>query len=994
MVGRVLAVLACVALLVTGVRAQETTASIVGVVRDAGGGVIPGASVTAAHDGGLAVYAATDGSGRFRFPALPPGVFAVTAFLSGFAPARVEGIDLHLGQRLDVPITLEQATLSESIRVVAESPTIAITQSARTTSLRADEIENLPNGRDFTDVVGQVSGANPEPDRFYGLLSIDGSSASENRFIVDGAELTDITYGPPGRGFVTDFMDEIQVKSSGYAPEYGGSTGGVINAITKSGTNTWHGDALLYWEADWLDAGNRSTLQLNPEDSTLAEYVTYPKDDYRALEPGFTLGGPLVRDRLWLFAGYIPRFHPTRRTAPFSDGTIGTLRQDRTSHNVAVSVTGQPASSWRFRASYSLGNNTSEGRLQNQDGTSSVDSVFDDGFVLPNWSLSGSVDWIASPAVYTSLRAAYSYGDLYTTNVYEGDRMRWQTSSIGLPGVPPEYQQPSGTQNTPTNSARDREKRGRLAVQWDSTFFLTGAGRHQLKAGIQIDRRSLDVLGGQTGNVSLLYWDQSFAGERGPFGYYRIISNSIFPNRGALTLGETSVTGLGLFVQDAWTVSDRLTLNLGLRTENEDLPSFSRDPSIPTTAITFGFGDKLAPRLGFAWDATGDGRTKVYGSWGVFYDIMKLLMPLAWGGGYSAYSWYTLDSPDVSQIQDNPACPPECPGRLIQHVNFDGSPISVPDTVDPGLEPMRLQEAVIGVEREIASNLSVNVRYVHKQLDRSVEDVGYLDEEGQLSFGVANPGFGRVASFVPYGETAAIAYPRSRRDYDAVEVALQKRMADGWSGRFSYLWSRLYGNDSGLANSDFSSIAPNVNNSFDAPMMSFDENAQPVYGLLGTDRTHQIKAQLVYDFRFGTTLGASWFGASGLPLTRQAGFIGGEGFPFPFPVFYAGRESDGRMPFASRLDLQLQHRIRLSARTQLTLTATVFNAFNQGAPTDAWRDELFGGQAIYTTEADFFQGFDTQQLIAEQDLARDPRFLLDSAFQAPRTIRLAIRFSF
>ena len=243
---------------------------------------------------------------------------------------------------------------------------------------------------------------------------------------------------------------------------------------------------------------------------------------------------------------------------------------------------------------------------------------------------------------------------------------------------------------------------------------------------------------------------------------------------------------------------------------------------------------------------------------------------------------------------------------------------------------MRLQEAVIGVEREIASNLSVNVRYVHKQLDRSVEDVGYLDEEGQLSFGIANPGFGRVASFVPYGGTAAIAYPRARRDYDAVEVALQKRMADGWSGRFSYLWSRLYGNDSGLANSDFSSIAPNVNNSFDAPMMSFDENAQPVYGLLGTDRTHQIKAQLVYDFRFGTTLGASWFGASGLPLTRQAGFIGGEGFPFPFPVFYAGRESDGRMPFASRLDLQLQHRIRLSARTQLTLIATVFNTFNQG----------------------------------------------------------------
>jgi len=238
------AVLGCLGM-TTLAPAQEQTASIVGVVRDMSGGVIPGTSVIAADADGLAVPAVADGAGRYRFPSLPPGRFSLTAHLSGFAPARVESIDLRLGQQLAVPITLETAALSESIRVVAESPTLAITQSARSTSIRADEIQALPNGREYTEVVDQVSGANRELTRAAGLALIDGSSGSENLFVIDGAEVTDLLYGTPGqldeRRMVTDFVEEIQVKSSGYAAEYGGSTGGVVNVVTRSGRDTWHG---------------------------------------------------------------------------------------------------------------------------------------------------------------------------------------------------------------------------------------------------------------------------------------------------------------------------------------------------------------------------------------------------------------------------------------------------------------------------------------------------------------------------------------------------------------------------------------------------------------------------------------------------------------------------------------------------------------------------------------------------------------------------------
>jgi len=236
-VGVALVVLGCVGT----VLAQEQTASIAGVVWDAGGGVVPGASVTVAHTGGLTVPVVTDGSGRYRFPSLPPGVFQLTAELASFAPVRVERVDLRLGQELHVPITLERAAISETIQVVAESPVIAVTQSSRATSMRSEEIQQLPNSREFDEVMNQVSGANQEDIRAWGQFSIDGASASENRFIVDGVETTDTIYGisnQRNRLLVTDFLDEIQVKSSGYTAEYGGATGGVVNVLTKSGTAT------------------------------------------------------------------------------------------------------------------------------------------------------------------------------------------------------------------------------------------------------------------------------------------------------------------------------------------------------------------------------------------------------------------------------------------------------------------------------------------------------------------------------------------------------------------------------------------------------------------------------------------------------------------------------------------------------------------------------------------------------------------------------------
>ena len=229
------------------------------------------------------------------------------------------------------------------------------------------------------------------------------------------------------------------------------------------------------------------------------------------------------------------------------------------------------------------------------------------------------------------------------------------------------------------------------------------------------------------------------------------------------------------------------------------------------------------------------------------------------------------------------------------------------------------------------------------------------------------------------------------RDYDAVEIGLDKRLSDHWSARLSYTWSRLYGNYSGLAQSDEDGrVSPNVGRNFDYPLMSFDERGEPVYGVLATDRPHQLKAQVLFDFAFGTSVGASWFGASGIPRTREAAFIPGNAFP----VMYLGRNSDGRLPFFSQLDLYAQHQLRLGSKVRLTLSANVINLLNQGTATNFFPTELFQGQAVKVAETDFYQGIDTQALIAQQKLVGDARFLMASGYQAPRSIRLGVKVGF
>ncbi len=1014
--------LACVLALSLPALAQEQTGSITGIVKDTSGAVLPGVTVEAKSlsTGAVASTAVTDGSGAFRFPGLRPGKYEVMAKLQGFTPAKMENIDLRLGQILTVDLALAVGGVTETVSVTAESPIIDTKQAARQSNIREEQIALLPHGRDFTTLATQAPGANNEAK--LGGLSIDGASAGENRYIVDGAETTNLQSGLSGKNLIVDFVDEVQIKSSGYTAEYGGAMGGVISAVTKSGTNDYHGLALLNFEGSgmsgdqYLNAGvltNSLTLRTSLTDSSTSEYVSYPKDDRTRYEPGFAIGGPIVKDKMWFFGAYQPAITHYERTVDASTAnnpaaSSSNTKQDQKVQYITANQTSQISNNIRTRVAFNNSWQKNEGVLATPNGLDPAGTDYSKGTKFPNWALSGDLNYVVTPKFVLGFRGGYYKSDVNDFNAPTDPRFLWTTTNnVGFLDVPANLQHGTNFSSFPAASAfaSDHDQQTRAYFHADGTTYLHAAGEHQIKFGVQADRVGNSVLTGELRPRVTLRWGLGLApapGQpqmQGKYGYYSVRSNDADPTFGFVTQGDIHTNNIGFFVQDAWTLNNRLTVNVGLRTEREEVPTYTsgldaNGDQIPKFGIKFGYGDKLAPRVGAAYDLAGDGKWKAFASWGRFYDIFKLELPRgSFGGDKWIEYYYTLDTFDWPNLLASSACPtPEapagsCPGTFIRSTNFR-LPSFGADSLEPNLKPMKSQEFTAGLDHELNATLAVGVHYVHKQLNRGVADSGFLTPAGDEGYVIANPSEGLTSlAFTDPN----IPMPKPKRQYDSVEFYADKRFANNWSLRASYLYSRLYGNYSGLTQSDENGrTSPNVGRGYDYPAMMFDQHGDPSYGPLATDRPHQFKAQAIYQFNFGTAIGLNEYLSSGLPVSRELGILP----PSNYPLQYLGRGSDGRTDKFAQTDMYIQHPFKLGGGRRLEVNFTVFNLFNQEAGVSKF-STYQQADGIDFDQVDFYNHqLDFNQLIQAQGIAQDPRFLRYSAFQAPISARFGVKFVF
>jgi len=977
--------------------AQEQRGSVEGFVKDASGAVLPGATIEATTPAGVGHTAVADGSGAYRFPSLPPGTYRLTATLQGFQARSVDEVHVYLGQIKKVDFALPVSGVTETVTVTAESPMIDVRQSARATSIRAEQVELLPHGRDFTTLVTQAPGANQEAK--LGGLSIDGASAGENRYIIDGIETTNLRSGTSGKDVIVDFIEEVQVKSSGYTAEFGGATGGVINAVTKSGTNDFHGSALYNFEGSALEGARRPTLRQNLTNSDVAEYINYPKDDRTRSEPGFAAGGPIAKNRMWFFGAYQPALTSIDRAVSAttaSNPSAGTFDQNQkeTYHYITGNLTSQVSDSTRLRVAYNNSYRKLEGLLPSLNGLDVAGTNYTKASEFPNYSVSGNVDWVASSKLLFGARGGYYTSDQHDSNVTEQPQFIFSgTNNIGYLDVPANLQHGTGFTSIPSNTKVTRDQQTRLYFQADSTVYANAAGTHQFKFGVQADRVGNNVLSGESRNRVTIRWNTPLPTgvpvTRGTYGYYSVRSNGVSPKQGFITEGDIHTTNLGFFAQDAWTINNKLTINVGVRTEHEQVPVYTSGEGIPDVGIDFSFGDKLAPRAGFAYDFKGDGTWKASGSWGIFYDIFKLELPRgSFGGDKWLEYYYTLDVPDYTTLVNGANCPPACSGTLIRGPIDFRHPSFGSDAIDPDLKPMRQQEMTFALDHQLNDVMALSARYVHKQIDTAIEDTGSLDAQGNEIYIIANPGenLTELASTNP-----RVNLPKAKRDFDSVEFAFEKRMRANWYLRTSYAWSRLYGNYSGLSQSDENGrTSPNVGRLFDYPLMMFQDGGTAAFGPLATDRPHQFKAQFIYQFDMGLSVGANEYVASGLPVSRELGI-----YPTSnLPVQYLGRGSDGRTPMFSQTDMFVQHSFSMAGGRSFQVSFNVLNLFNQDTAVGKY-STYQKTNGVVPDEALFYTGKQTlASLITAQNVVKDPRFLMDNAFQNPLTARFGVKFLF
>jgi len=982
------------------VLAQETTSALRGVVTDATGAPLPGVQVEA--DGPLGkLTAITDANGEYRFPRAQPGEYQITARLQGFQDAVAGGVRVSLGDAMTVDFTMQEQ-FGEEIIVYSDTVAIDFTESQTATSINKYEIDFLPRGRNFTDVVTFAAGT--VNDRQAGGISIDGASGLENRYIIDGIDTTDPQIGDDAVPMRAEMFEEVQVKSAGYAAEYGGSTGGVINAVTRSGGNEFHGALFVDYEDEGWNGDERPTLY-----SGTGEYEYYGKDDETRWDPGFYLSGPILRDRLWFFASYQPGLRTTKRTVDWPNAPTDTYTQDFQVDYAVANVTANLGSNWLLKLGANISPYETDGLLPGRSGRSGIyeqDNYAPLGQKGERETYSLTADWIASDSFVVAGRVGFFHTNVEDTGIPTFDLIHnYSTSSDPTflesvyPEMDPQWRQGPGflSDNLQTG-VNQKDIYERTAYGVDATWYFRGLGDHSLKFGYQNEKIYNDVASGYNADRILYYWGRSYTTSsgvsvQGDYGMFRLLNISTF--------GEVETNNEALFLQDTWSVTPNVTLNLGVRAEKEGIPNFGATG--PDPAIEFGYGDKIAPRLGFAWDVMGDAKLKVYGSYGIYYDVTKYEMPRgSFGGDKWVDYWFTFDTPDPAlnnpangctvgnnTIFDVPVCGA---GTLVDTVDQRFNSIDPLfeelfgfPAVDPDLKPMESWEAQVGADYQLTNTIQVGARYVHKQITRAIEDVGFFYPGVGQVYIIANPGEGIVQAPQPNG----LIFPKPKREYDALELTFEKRFSDNWSLRAYYTLSKLYGNYSGLANSDEQNnvgdaarLSPNVSRLYDVVESMYDQNANLVYGNLATNRTHQLGAQLLYNFDFGLSVAASQYIGSGTPVSTIGDVNGGFFYPF-------GRGDLGETSWLYQTDLSLWQRFDFSSLT-FSVGVTVLNLFDQDEATRYWTHRTL--DELPLTPDEFAAGFDFNQIAATMD--QDPAFNKADNFQNPREIRLNFKLEF
>jgi hypothetical protein len=580
-----------------------------------------------------------------------------------------------------------------------------------------------------------------------------------------------------------------------------------------------------------------------------------------------------------------------------------------------------------------------------------------------------NADWVASPNVFVNAFAGYYTQRGGSLGVPVGDRFRCATSNRTIPGVPEALLCDANYQTLLDNNPTLRDENDRVSMGTSANFNFKAAGSHSLKVGVQYALPKSTTENLLTGERVDLHWNLSQIGIRGQYGYWRNISIS---NKGA-----SKSKNAAAFIQDQWT-KNRFTFNLGVRFENElDMPLKAATDPVDRD-IKFGWGEKIAPRLGVAWDVKGDSSWRIYANAGYFYDTLKqTATQLLFGSRVFRFDYYRLDTLNWRSLGKAAAAAAGAPFFVL---DFSGSPVYVPaDT-----KPTRSDEIALGTDYQIGKSWALSAQYIHRALQNAIEDFTVTPvtiNGSRYTTIIGNPGQGILTQ--PFAGQPVL--PDFERTYDGLTLEITRRMANHWAMSGSYTLSRLYGNYEGLGDSDEQVLGggnPNSGRYCTTLESCYNGKGEVDKGNLTLDRPHQFKLTGSYALDSGLTAGAFFRASSGTPITPQ---LGVNAAPTTHPE---GRGSRGRTPFFTQTDVFLQYGRKIAKDMRASVSVNVTNVFDQDITRSVFPGILLGSAAVTPVPvAQYFApgGYNYQAVIAAIPAAnKDPRFMKAQLFQAPR----------
>ena len=939
-------------------------------------------------DNGTSREITSDASGHFTFSQLAPGRYRVT---SGGVSREVQ-VKIGTGTPVTLTASSGGATTLDTVTVVGSGAInpIDVSSVESTTVFTAAQIAALPVARDITNVALLAPGTVKGDTGLGNLASFGGSSVAENGYYINGFDVTNLRTLLSYANLPFGAISEQQVKTGGYGAEYGRSLGGVINIVSKRGTNEWKGGAGVYWEPSSLQEPGKDVLSKDPESS---KYLAFRSaDEADSLRYNVYGGGPLIKDRLFFFGLIEGR-----------NETTDTYGESSSEHSKNTSPQGLVKLDWNITDNHLLEmtgiyNKQKSKRKHYENATpySTKHDTNDYNYEVP----SGGHLVVGKYTGYLtdSFTLSAQYGELKHNNAYVPG---------GLPGedCPTVYDGrgggfvplgcwpiPTFASVRPANAGPDVDTRKawRIDAEWQ-------LGDHKLRAGIDSEKYTSTFEASTfAGGAYYRYYDAPGSGTTNgvPNTQQYVRVRHLYRSSGGYqTINEAA------YLEDSWNVTDNFILYGGVRVERFDNKN--------ADGVSFVKSDNLvAPRIGFSWDVNGDSSFKVFGNAGrYFIPVANNTSIRASGAEETTTEFYQFTA--IDPVTGKPTL-----GVKLGPTQTNGSKQAPnPATVAANnLSPMYQDEFILGMQTQLSNSWTLGVRGItrkvksgfddycgHQNLVDWAEDNGYdnFDWHSAASCYLINPGEDTdlALDLNDDGNFTVVTIPESyfglpkySRKYHALEIFWERSKTDNWYLQGSYTFAKSIGNSEGYVNSTLEQADAGITQDWD--FAAFSKGA---YGYLPNDRRHTIKMFGSYDINDQWRVSGNLLVQSGRPVNCN-GFIpeddevfegvdGGQAFNYSASSFFChdaagnprlgNRGDQGRTPWSRTFDASLAW-IPSFGKGKLTAQVDVFNVFNSDAITE------------YVETGDKNRA----SPVASLDYG------LPVNFQAPRSVRLSITYDF